>query len=1147
MRIRLVVVGTLVVGVVLGMAALLGGAARESFAKAGCPAGTTREADSHGTCVPLKHPETPGELLIGQAERVSIRSAPFDRVAPGAYANAIAERQALVQSKPQVKGVAGTWAKYGRGPLIADSPDYSNVNGLGLHKLSARLDGLTYDAANNRLFAAEGTGGLWLSTDQGVTWRSIGDGLPSQVVADVGWTTANGGTVVAVSGDPSYGSNAYTGFGAFWSTDLGATWNKATGVPDGALGFAVAVDPANPERVYAATQFGLFRSTDGGKSYVNTNLPTGACAGVTGGGTCQLANVVTAVRVVQPGGVDTTTPAGTVVAVVGWRAGPRANSDGTIQSPANGVYRSDTGAPGTFQNVTSSGFAQQVRIGRTELGAATGSQQDHDYLYAIVQDAAALNGDLDILDVPVPDLKDKAQAAGGTVLNGVYVSADFGKTWTLMADDDAIAKNPATGSALIGPNSAQGYEPGVQAWYDEWIAPDPTRQDASGVPTRLAFGLEEVWQNELSTAMNGPTTFKVIGRYFSDKACMGLTLGLPACPTERPPMNGSTTHPDQQTGIWLPDGSGGVTLGVGNDGGFFRQHVDSGVELDNGGWGDGSQTGLETLLPYDVAMANDGTAWAGLQDNGQLKVTPDGTQYEVYGGDGGFTEVNPFNSNVAYEEYTFGAMKVTTDGGKSWRSVAPKLTSTRFINPFQMDPANPNHLVTGGNEVVETIYGPETNGPDGNTGLCFQNCWAQVFDLGTRAHPGDPTAAPPTTDAAADPNNSTSAIDTYGDATYVGYCGVCDILNQKVGFKNGIATNVGGTLPPSKMSTNGWHIAAAKGLPNRFITSIKIDPNNIRTIYVTLGGYGKRWVPPGTLQDANSDPGVGHLFKSTDAGQTFTDVSGNLPDAPAISVTLRGATQLIVGTDVGVFATDVKGGTTFAPLTGVPNVPIAMVNLKPDDPNVLAVATYGRGIWTYTFADSLKKPPTLASPTCVNTTEAPPAATGAAVSGPFDFELSDGGWTADSSNPALSLWKRLAPGNLSALSWQTTPYNGAATSSVTTSLKSPKLTWAGGWLFANFANRLDTEAGFDYLFVDWSCDGGSWTSVPWVWDPAAGAWSSSRTFTGQNRSFPLYDGEKVAFKAPAGSVYLRFRFVADDLVGSPPYTGAAVDDVVITR
>jgi hypothetical protein len=511
------------------------------------------------------------------------------------------------------------------------------------------------------------------------------------------------------------------------------------------------------------------------------------------------------------------------------------------------------------------------------------------------------------------------------------------------------------------------------------------------------------------------------------------------------------------------------------------------------------------------------------------------------------TEVDPFDSNVAYEEYVYAAIKVTTNGGKNWRSIAPKLTSARFITPFQMDPANANHLVVGGNEVAETIYGADTNGPDANTGQCFATCWQNVFDLGTHDHPGDPAATPPTADPASDPNNTTSAIDTYGDATYVGYCGVCDILNAKVPFRSGIATNVGGTLPGKRMTANGWHIAAAKGLPNRFVTSVKIDPNNIRTVYVTLGGYGRRWVPPGSLQDKSAEVGEGHIFKSTDAGATFTDISGNLPDVPAMTVALRGK-QLIVGTDTGVFATDVRGGRTFAPLTGLPVVPISTINLKPNDPNVLVVATYGRSVWTYTFTTPLANPPAAASPMCVNTTDVPPAPAGTAVGGPYDFELTDGGWTASSSNPAFNLWKRAAPGDASALSWQTVPYNGTAQASVATSVVSPKIDWAGGWLYVDFANRLDTEPGFDYMFVDWSCDGGgSWSTVPWVWDKAAGAWSGSRSFTGQNPSFPLFDQEKAAFKAPAGPVNVRFRFVADDLLGTPPYTGAAVDNVTIKR
>jgi hypothetical protein len=292
--------------------------------------------------------------------------------------------------------------------------------------------------------------------------------------------------------------------------------------------------------------------------------------------------------------------------------------------------------------------------------------------------------------------------------------------------------------------------------------------------------------------------------------------------------------------------------------------------------------------------------------------------------------------------------------------------------------------------------------------------------------------------------------------------------------------------------------------------------------------------------------GVGHLFKSTDAGETFTDISGNLPDVPATSLALRGS-QLIVGTDIGVFASDVKGGTTFAPLTGLPVVPISSVNLKPNDTDTLVTAAYGRGVWTYHFAESLKKPPAASSPTCTNTTEAPPTPAGSTLAGPYSFDGVTDDWTASSSNPALALFKRQAPGNLSPLSWQVTPYNGAGTSSVSTSVVSPKIDQTGGWIFVDFQQRLDSEPGFDYMFVDWSCDGGAWTTAPWMWDPAAGKWAPTAAFTGQNPSFPLYDLQKVAFKAPAGPVYIRFRFVADDLLGTPPYTGVAVDDVVLKR
>ena len=95
------------------------------------------------------------------------------------------------------------------------------------------------------------------------------------------------------------------------------------------------------------------------------------------------------------------------------------------------------------------------------------------------------------IDAPDQDL---GTGVGNTVFNGIYVSKDFGKTWTQLADTKEISENPNTGSALAGAGQATLYAPGVQAWYNEWIHVDPTRQTAKGVPTRILFGLEEVWE-----------------------------------------------------------------------------------------------------------------------------------------------------------------------------------------------------------------------------------------------------------------------------------------------------------------------------------------------------------------------------------------------------------------------------------------------------------------------------------------------------------------------------------------------------------------------------------------------------------------------------------------------------------------------------
>jgi photosystem II stability/assembly factor-like uncharacterized protein len=591
--------------------------------------------------------------------------------------------------------------------------------------------------------------------------------------------------------------------------------------------------------------------------------------------------------------------------------------------------------------------------------------------------------------------------------------------------------------------------------------------------------------------------FKVIGRYYAGEVCTLLiaTNGLPVCPAApggvKPPY---TTHPDQHASLWVPDGSGGVTLVAGNDGGIYKQHVASGEELSNNKWGQGKRKdadgnevsgandGLSTLQPYDAAMSGDGTLYMGLQDNGEVKIDPDGTTYSVYGGDGFYTAVHPTNSKIAYEEYTYGVMSVTTDGGVTWTDITPaNLTSSQFGTPFEMDQTDADHLMIGGRDVEETTAGPDTS----------SSSWKTVYDLGTQQHPGDADAAA----ASDDPDNQLSAVDlrassnpadlptgpktadqqyenkggdtlpghdqsagltgqatqlpgTYNDypvtigpddgdaamrisatwadsaedwdlylyreetdgsltyvdssasggttferlreldpqpgdyvvrvvnwealgtydlaitftqrtaaaqqtsAAYVGYCGYCDTITQGTPFANGIATNVGGDKPGVPGSSDGWHIAAAQGLPDRYITSARIDPSDPRTVYFTLAGYARRWAAPGAVGDDTSNVGTGHVFVSTDAGEHFSDISANLPDAPANWSALHDG-RLVVGTDVGVFIScNAQGGTYAALGTGLPNVPISTLRFKAGDPDLLVAATFGRGIWTHRFDDS---------------------------------------------------------------------------------------------------------------------------------------------------------------------------------------------------
>ena len=932
-------------------------------------------------CVWRKLPESLMELGESQqAKAEAIGDAPA-----GLLRRAAEQKAAMMPRQKAVANAAGTWSEYGTGPQIYKEEFSGSAGNDGIPTVAGRIDEYVYDEVNKRLFASVGNGGIWLSeavggdiATLGDSWRPIGDKLPSLIASGVAWTTGGGGTLIALTGEHTAGGNTYTGVGAYWSTDLGATWTRATGVPDGALGSKVKVDASNPNIVYAASGKGLYRSTDAGRNFTNVALPVSDdCAGNIENPKCLFANVVTDVIVKVPGGStnEVCDAAGCpVIAAVGYRAGSLPYADGTPQSPGNGLYRSDTGVPGSFTKLDiaapdpllPNGFAPQDRIGRVEMGQAYGPEQDHNIIYAMVQDARLLSGtagpfiDNDLMpgtqlpiecsELPDGDPRFVCELVGEgvspTYFNGIFASTDFGDTWVRMADDvELVGTAGATGSSLAA-TAALNVAPGIQSWYNQWIAVDPTQADPlTGAPTRFAFGLEEIWTNSAPVPLDGstqaasPSDFKVIGTYFSGETCLFLVgnvggVGTPVCPTSSTqPGNRTTTHPDQQGGLFIPDGEGGVWLFAGNDGGAYKQHSSSPTTdpLTNDDWGVGINNGFYTLMNYGIAVAKDGTVWYGLQDNTSGKIDPvTREQIRIYIGDGMWTAVDPDNSDIAYFQTPGLSLVRTLDGGVSNDYVDDfDVGTAHFLSPFIMDDKDADHLLAAGTKVAQTLN------------ASTEATWTTVYDLGTNPATGGVFQARGRT------------ADVYGDFAYVGACGPCNLVGSANQFARKLATNVGGAEPPAKGTAAGWHDAAMGGLPNRNIYNVHIDRDDPtgKTVYVVLGGYSTaRWAPPGQYGDTNDNLQKGkNVWVSKDAGETFTALQGNLPDVITSAILKRG-NQLIVGTDIGVFISSDLNGTEWAPLGNLPNLPINQLTFKPGNDKQLFAGTFGRGVQLYEFA-----------------------------------------------------------------------------------------------------------------------------------------------------------------------------------------------------
>jgi len=120
-------------------------------------------------------------------------------------------------------------------------------------------------------------GGVFKTTDGGVTWAPVSDGQPfgTGTVGAIEVSLSDPNVVYVGMGEACIRGNFSHGDGVYKSTDAGKTW-KRVGLEDSRVIGRIRIHPKNPDLVYVAAlghaagpndQRGVFRSKDGGKNW----------------------------------------------------------------------------------------------------------------------------------------------------------------------------------------------------------------------------------------------------------------------------------------------------------------------------------------------------------------------------------------------------------------------------------------------------------------------------------------------------------------------------------------------------------------------------------------------------------------------------------------------------------------------------------------------------------------------------------------------------------------------------------------------------------------------------------------------------------------------------------------------------------------
>jgi photosystem II stability/assembly factor-like uncharacterized protein len=699
------------------------------------------------------------------------------------------------------------------------------------------------------------------------------------------------GRVTALAVDPRDANTVYLGAaeGGVWkTTDGGAHWQPIFDFEDSLAIGSIAIDPQNPDTVYVGT------GDDQDNAFGISFYGDGIYKSIDGGATWR--HTQNQLAGVSPGAISINS---FTFGDRGWRIVSLAVSPSDRHVVLAGVQASVV-----------EDFAPEPDLGSGIFRSDDGGEHWRRMLAGqgpaqVVFDPT--NGNIAYAMIPFDP---------NTELAEVYKSSDGGQTWSLSFSTDfiggvfstiAIAPNtPTTVYALL--------DGGIRAFVAKTVdgGQSWTKPTDPGILCN-SLGLGAACAGGRPVIAVDPRNPDIVAAAYQEYIFRSTDGGVNWTIANRDSQfpYKTQTHTDHHALVFSADGS---VLYDGNDGGADSTTNIGASDASLVAWTELNDTLGITQFYRGLSLDpnNINLAFGGTQDNGAQKYSGSLAWTWIDFGDAGPTAIDDTHRRAYLMEADAGLGPIlfvdsTDDDGSILFQPSilpidqPVLPDDADILPaFIMDPNDTTRLYFVARHVWQSS----------DEGLSWQSispgCPAVVlFTCKQRAIAIAPS----------DPNTLYTAMD--------GFVPNAVLQNYQLMTRDALA----GT-------GSHWSVMSSPALPPRFVSSIAVHPTIPTTAYFAFSGFS-----------FGSDS-LGHVFKTADAGNTWTDISGQLPDAPvnAIVIDPDRPTTLYIGTDIGVFRTT-DDGRNWHPLKGgMPNVTVTDLKFH-HATRTLRAATHGRGMW----------------------------------------------------------------------------------------------------------------------------------------------------------------------------------------------------------